>query len=76
MELSKISSVDLSSIRIKPRRSPLRTKIEALEIGQGFEVTGVERSDISLYVSAMKKEGRSISTKRLGDLHYLVFRYA
>ena len=76
-ELSAIKSVDLSSVRVRTDRSPFTTKTLSLEVGQGFEVEGRERSDISAQISALgRKEKRSFATKKIGELHYLVYRYA
>lgn len=76
-EVSAIKPVDLSAIKAKSSRSAVATKLLSLEVGQGFEVKGVERNDLtSLLTFNGKRERRSFSSKKLGALHYLVFRTA
>lgn len=76
-ELSAIKSVDLSAIKVTTGRSPVQTKLLSLEIGQGFEIKGMERSDLSNLLSAVgKRDRRKFSSKKLGTLHYLIFRRA
>lgn len=76
-ELSAIKSVDLSTIKAPSSRSPVATKLLSLEVGQGFEIKGVERNELSnLLTSTGKRDRRKFSCKKLGTLHYLIFRRA
>lgn len=76
MEISSTKEVDVSNIRIQPGRSPIVTRMLALEVGKGFEVAGVERADLNWAIQKAKSEGKTISTKKLADFTYLVFRIA
>lgn len=76
-EISSIQSVDLKSIRIPSRRGQLLTKLAALEVGQGFEITGMEQSRVCNRASSYgKSANRSFATKSLGVGKTLVYRYA
>ena len=75
MEIGEYKTI--TDIRIMTNRNPLVAKLANLEVSQGFEVTGEEGERINWMMSyAAKGTTKRFGRKRLGTLHYLVFRKA
>lgn len=66
MEIGKIEKFDITKIAVTDSKAtPLRTKIEGLEVGQGFIIEGVERGSLSNIIGQLHKEGRRIVCHKL-----------
>lgn len=75
MEFSKTEKVDLDKIGVRETaRSPLSTRVGNLMPGEGFVVTGIERTNISGAVAPWKKGERSFTIRKIGELKYHVIR--
>lgn len=75
MELSSIKSVDINAmVRVGALRGPLTTKCLSLNVGEGFEVKGKAREELQYALAQAKKEGMVLGTRKLGSLHFLIFR--
>jgi hypothetical protein len=72
VEIGKIEKMDIS---IHVVRSPLKTRILSLEVGQGFVANGVE--DSASFVGSIRSpatKGRKFSVKKLEIGKYRVVR--
>lgn len=75
MEFSNTEKVDLSSIRVRQsHRSPLTTRITALEVGEAFIVEGVERENITSKTTPLRRDGRRFRVLRVGRLRFQIIR--
>ena len=76
MELSASKSIDLSSIRIHPKRAELSTRVLALDVGQGFEAHDIEHEQMVYAREIARSAGRKVSLRKMGKHHYLIARVA
>jgi len=76
MEIAKTEKFDLSTITVRVDRSPLTTRITALEVGEGFVVAGVDREAISSATATLRRDGRQFTTHKLGMNRFRVIRTA
>lgn len=75
MEVGKVEKFDLSKIGVRETKaSPLRTRIEGLDVGQGFVVEGIERGTINHITALLHKEGRRIVVHKLAIGKFQVVR--
>lgn len=55
MEIGKIERIDLTNIRIhNSTATPLRVKMEGIQPGEAFVVSGIERTSISHLLRLLK----------------------
>lgn len=75
MEIGKVQTFDLSTISVRnSKNSPLSIKFMGIDAGQGFEVKGKERTELSFFQTKLGKEGKRFAISKLGELHYRVVR--
>lgn len=73
MKFSETIKVDLDSVHATS--SPLIQRMQALEIGEGFAVSGVDRTAISARCSQLgNRIGRKFGTKKQVDGSLLIYR--
>lgn len=71
----KVGEIQKVDIHVRSNRSPITTKLHNLEVGEGFEVKGVERGSITVPAAAIKRNtGKTFGTRLLGPLHFLAYR--
>lgn len=75
MDFTKTEKIDLSTIAVRGHgRSPLATRIIALEPGEAFIVSGVDRDLIEGHVNPLRRDGRGFSINKLELTRYRVTR--
>lgn len=74
MDFGKIEKVDLKSVRVVSRHSPLRVKIETLLPGEAITVSGVERENIAGATVALRADGRVFTSIKLGFAKFRIVR--
>lgn len=76
--VGKTEKVDLKSVKIpgSGHRSTLRTRIEALNVGEAVTVAHVERATIGAITQYLRREaGMFYTINKVGMFKYRVIRY-
>lgn len=67
-EVRTYSEADIPTKGVGRGKSEFFKKIEALDVWQGFEVTGMNRNNVSSRINVIgRKLGREYTTRKSGD---------